>query len=65
LNCAEKASFLGATIGTAMTHIERDRPDVEYIVVPEGSMVTMEFIDLRVRLWVDKDDKISRVPRIG
>ena len=48
-----------------MTHIERDRPDVEYIVVPEGSMVTMEFIDLRVRLWVDKEDKISRVPRIG
>lgn len=55
----------GMNVNTAMSVIARERPDVEYICVPEGSMVTMDYWPLRVRLWIGRDDAISQVPRCG
>ena len=34
-------------------------------VVPEGTMVTMDYREDRVRLTIDKCEKVSAVPMIG
>ncbi|RHN80084.1 putative proteinase inhibitor I13, potato inhibitor I [Medicago truncatula] len=49
----------------AVEKIERENHRVNAIVVPEGSLVPMNFKCTRVWVWVDKEGKVFRVPKIG
>ena len=42
-----------------------DSPDTEVVVVPKGSMMTMDFRPNRLRIIVDADGKVASVPRHG
>ncbi|MFE9566789.1 serine protease inhibitor [Streptomyces sp. NPDC006487] len=48
----------------AREQIGAEFPEIVVHVVPEGSMVTMDFNEQRVRLFV-KDGKVVREPRRG
>ncbi|UUU44384.1 serine protease inhibitor [Streptomyces sp. NBC_00162] len=48
----------------ARRQIRAEFPEITVHVVPEGSMVTMDFNEQRVRLFV-KDGKVVREPRRG
>ncbi|GJN09965.1 hypothetical protein PR202_ga28022 [Eleusine coracana subsp. coracana] len=49
----------------AKRKILADRPDVQVVVLPEGSFVTMEFNPKRVRVFVDHANLVAQVPKIG
>jgi hypothetical protein len=71
----------GTQADYAKVEISNDRPDVKVYVVPkvrtvlqytftfsdvsQGAMVTMDFREDRVRIFVDDSNKVVRVPRIG
>ena len=44
----------------SQSKILEDRPDVTVKLVPEGSMVTMDFSRSRVRVFVTKEGKVGR-----
>ncbi|MCX4783629.1 serine protease inhibitor [Streptomyces sp. NBC_01264] len=54
----------GKPVEEARRHIGSEFPEITVHVVPEGSMVTMDFNEQRVRLFV-KDGKVIREPRRG
>ena len=54
----------GKDVNEALATISSSRKDVDVLITPEGSMVTMDINDKRVRLWT-KDGAVSREPRIG
>ncbi|MER5488467.1 serine protease inhibitor [Streptomyces sp. NPDC002812] len=56
--------LMGMPAEEACQHIGADFPEIAVHVVPEGSMVTMDFNEQRVRLFV-KDGKVVREPRRG
>ncbi|AQK85346.1 Subtilisin-chymotrypsin inhibitor-2A [Zea mays] len=49
----------------AKQKILADRPDVQVVVLPDGSFVTTDFNDKRVRVFVDNADNVAKVPKIG
>lgn len=55
---------VGRDINEALSIITLERPDIEGIIVPHDSMVTMDICEQRVRLFT-KDDKVARLPRVG
>ncbi|CAB4292254.1 unnamed protein product [Prunus armeniaca] len=57
--------LLGAQGTVAEAKIERENPSVDAQIVPEGSVVTADFRCDRVRVWVDTDGIVTRVPSIG
>jgi hypothetical protein len=57
--------LLGAEGKVAAATIERENPLVEAIIVPEGSMVILDFRCDRVWVWVDKRGIVFQVPGIG
>ena len=61
-----------ALVGTdgeaAIATIRAQRPDLpakNVQAVPQGAMVTMDFREDRVRVFVEEDGKVARAPRIG
>ncbi|OEL22092.1 hypothetical protein BAE44_0016889 [Dichanthelium oligosanthes] len=54
--------LVGCTIKEAKETIKVERPDLNVVVVPVGSIVTQEINPTRVRLWVDT---VAQVPKIG
>lgn len=56
--------LLGRPVEEAREQISAEFPEITVHVVPEGSMVTMDFNEQRVRLFV-KDGKVVREPRRG
>uniref|UniRef100_A0A0E0L0K3 Uncharacterized protein n=1 Tax=Oryza punctata TaxID=4537 RepID=A0A0E0L0K3_ORYPU len=50
------------TIKEAKEKVKADRPDLKIEVVTVGTMVTQEFDENRVRIWVDT---VAKTPRIG
>ncbi|MFG2754673.1 serine protease inhibitor [Streptomyces xanthophaeus] len=56
--------LLGKSVEEARQQIRAEFPEITVHVVPEGSMVTMDFNEQRVRLFV-KDGKVVRDPRRG
>ncbi|KAL5542154.1 hypothetical protein UlMin_009864 [Ulmus minor] len=44
---------------------EKENPAVKAAIVPEGSFVIMDFRVDRVRIWVDEQGLVTRVPKIG
>ncbi|TXG72222.1 hypothetical protein EZV62_000801 [Acer yangbiense] len=67
-NCGGKGSWpelLGAQGVAAAATIERENPLVSVEFVPEGSLVTTDFVCNRVRVWVNTDGIVIQTPRIG
>ncbi|MET9467302.1 serine protease inhibitor [Streptomyces sp. NPDC006544] len=56
--------LMGESAEEAREQIRAEFPGITVHVVPEGSMVTMDFNEQRVRLFV-KDGKVVREPRRG
>lgn len=49
----------------AKEEILKERPGLEIQVIPEDSMMTMDFREDRVRILVDANQKVSQAPRVG
>ncbi|XP_077862462.1 uncharacterized protein LOC144344258 [Saccoglossus kowalevskii] len=56
--------LVGKTVEEATVKIKEDCPDVQVQVIPHDSMVTMDFREDRVRIFVE-NQKVQRPPRIG
>ena len=66
--CEGKDSWpelLGAQGTVAEETIERENSLVDAEIVVEGSSVTGDFRCDRVRVWVDTDGIVTRIPIIG
>ncbi|WP_411103146.1 serine protease inhibitor [Streptomyces sp. cmx-4-9] len=62
----EWPELVGMPAEEASAAIRGDSPDVtEVHVVGQGQMVTMDFRPGRVRLYVDDQGRVSRVPSTG
>uniref|UniRef100_J3M5N4 Uncharacterized protein n=1 Tax=Oryza brachyantha TaxID=4533 RepID=J3M5N4_ORYBR len=58
----EWPELVGKTIEQAEEKIKADRPDLNIEVLTVGAIVTGEFDENRVRIWVDT---VATTPRIG
>ena len=56
---------MGSQGTVAEATIERENPAVDAVIVLEGSIVTADFRCDRVRVWVDTNGIVTRVPVIG
>ena len=56
---------VGKTADAAKAAILKDNPKLKVHVLPEGSMVTMDYRTDRVRVFVDPNNKVSQVPSVG
>ncbi|XWS07974.1 hypothetical protein CRYUN_Cryun41cG0037100 [Craigia yunnanensis] len=66
--CEGKSSWpelVGKKGEDAAAIIEKQNPHVNAVIVLEGTMVTMEFLCTRVRVWVNTYGIVTRVPIIG
>lgn len=61
---SEWPELTGKPAEEAREQIRAEFPEIAVHVVPEGSMVTMDFNEQRVRLFV-KNGKVVRDPRRG
>jgi hypothetical protein len=57
--------LLGAQARVAIVTVETQNPNVDAQVVLEGTFVTGEFSCTRVRVWIDRNRIVTRVPIIG
>lgn len=65
---ADKTSWpelVGQPAEDAKRAILRDRPNLNVQIVPEDAMVTMDWREDRVRIFVDKNNKVAKEPRTG
>jgi hypothetical protein len=60
---AEHAGLIGKTGQEAVQAIVAATPGVNAVVVPEGSMVTMDYREDRVRVFVSEEGKVVRISR--
>jgi hypothetical protein len=58
-------SLVGMTGEAAKNEIKDVDPSLEVHVLPEDSMVTMDYREDRVRIFVDADGKVVRQPNAG
>ncbi|MEJ8646476.1 serine protease inhibitor [Streptomyces sp. MS1.HAVA.3] len=66
MSTQEWPELVGMQAEVAAAEIRRGSPHITRLqVVSPGQLVTMEFRPDRVRLHVDADGIVSRVPRIG
>ncbi|KAF9680870.1 hypothetical protein SADUNF_Sadunf06G0166600 [Salix dunnii] len=66
--CQGKSSWpelLGVQARVAIATIEKENPYVDTQVVLEGTVVTTDFSCTRVRVWIDRNRIVTRVPIIG
>ncbi|KAM3399693.1 hypothetical protein ACQJBY_004864 [Aegilops geniculata] len=61
----EWPELVGKLVEEAKKVILQDKPEARFVVLPVGTIVTMEYRIDRVRLFVDSLDKIAQVPRVG
>jgi hypothetical protein len=45
--------------------LKASHPDWKIEIIPDGSMVTMDYREDRVRIWIDEDGKVARAPTVG
>ncbi|GMP56136.1 hypothetical protein CsSME_00020724 [Camellia sinensis var. sinensis] len=69
LHCVDKAAWpelLGADGKIAAATIEREKNyRVKAVIVLIGTIVTEDFVCTRVRVWVDKNGIVVKVPVAG
>ncbi|KAI3859384.1 hypothetical protein MKW92_053158 [Papaver armeniacum] len=66
--CRGKSSWpelVGYSGRSAAAIIERQNRRVDAIVVPQGSVVILNFSCTRVWVWVNEAGKVYKTPRIG
>ncbi|KAI4317971.1 hypothetical protein L6164_025791 [Bauhinia variegata] len=66
--CKGKSSWpelVGINGGAAANIIEGENPNVEATTLPEDSFVTDDFRCDRVRVFVDKQNVVTKTPKIG
>jgi hypothetical protein len=57
---------VGTDGATAARTIRGENPSMALVqVLPQDSMVTMDYIPTRVRIFVNDDNKVARTPRTG
>nr|ABW71769.1 chymotrypsin inhibitor-2 [Hordeum vulgare f. agriocrithon] len=61
----EWPELVGKSVEEAKKVILQNKPGAQIIVLPVGTIVTMEYRIDRVRLFVDRIDNIAQVPRVG
>jgi ABC-type glycerol-3-phosphate transport system substrate-binding protein len=49
----------------AKADLEKKYPNLSVVVVPDGSPVTMDYRDDRVRIFINDEGKVGYPPRIG
>ncbi len=57
--------LVGNTGEAAKAHILADDSSLNVIILPEGSFVTMDFNERRVRIYVDGEGNVISTPRRG
>jgi hypothetical protein len=57
--------LVGMLGGEAEIALKATHPDWKIDLIEEGSMVTMDYREDRVRIWIDDDGKVARAPTIG
>jgi len=57
--------LIGTDATEAVNRIRSDRPDLAVIPVPAKSMVTADYVESRVRVYYDGQNRVTRIPRIG
>ena len=57
--------LLGTKGDVAVEIMVRENPRVTAIILPEGSVVTPDFRCDRVRVFVNNQDIVNRMPKIG
>ena len=57
--------LVGVNATLAATAIAHDRPDVAVEVLPPGAPIIPDYNPLRVRVFVDNNNLVSKVPVIG
>lgn len=57
--------LVGKDGSVARTVIEKDLPGVDAVLLPEDSMVTMDYQLKRVRIFVDTQGNVAVAPRVG
>ncbi|CAA6658953.1 unnamed protein product [Spirodela intermedia] len=57
--------LVGSPADDAAAIIEKENTLVNVVIVKVGMPVTMDYRCSRVRLWVDEQDIVVEVPRIG
>ncbi|CAH2046528.1 unnamed protein product [Thlaspi arvense] len=57
--------LVGINGDEAASVIKSDEPSLEVVVLLGGTPVSMDFVFERVRVWVDSDRIVIRVPRVG
>ncbi|MER7759664.1 serine protease inhibitor [Streptomyces sp. NPDC097619] len=65
MNKEEWPELVSRSSEDAVEQIGRDRPGVDIVVVRDGDMVTADFRQDRVRVFVSPDRKVTRPPRVG
>jgi hypothetical protein len=56
---------VGNNAEEAKLAILADNDSLNVLIVPQGSMVTMDYREDRVRLFVDEENKVVKPPRVG
>ena len=59
------SNLVGKTSEEAVAKVKEDYPAADVQVVPEDSMVTMDYREDRVRIFVDGSNRVARAPRPG
>lgn len=57
--------LLGVDGRKAAAIIEEENDLVTAVIIPEGSVVTQDFLCNRVWVWLDKNNIVVHVPKIG
>eukprot|EP00200_Dunaliella_tertiolecta_P005691 CAMPEP_0202354346 /NCGR_PEP_ID=MMETSP1126-20121109/9706_1 /ASSEMBLY_ACC=CAM_ASM_000457 /TAXON_ID=3047 /ORGANISM="Dunaliella tertiolecta, Strain CCMP1320" /LENGTH=68 /DNA_ID=CAMNT_0048946801 /DNA_START=153 /DNA_END=359 /DNA_ORIENTATION=- len=57
--------LVGKPYAEAEAVIKRDAPGILVSKVKPGSMMTMDYREDRVRVFVDNDDKVEKAPSLG
>ncbi|KAL5542159.1 hypothetical protein UlMin_009869 [Ulmus minor] len=68
LSCSGKSTWpelLGVQGEVAEETIERENTSVDAVIVLEGSVVTPDIRCDRVRVWVDENGIVTRIPTVG
>ncbi|XP_077984318.1 uncharacterized protein LOC144438962 [Glandiceps talaboti] len=61
----EWPELVGKTKEEAKELILKECPDVQVDYLPEGSMVTMDFNEKRVRIFITEEGVVAVKPRTG
>ena len=57
--------LVGKDVDEAVSEIQNRCSEYKVNKLPEGSIVTMDYREDRVRVFYNKDNKVSGAPKIG